>query len=90
MAEEVLQMPHKLTMLDRSSLNISGITQVVRFDEDNVCLLGGAWMLQIHGSDLKMSALSLESGQVALTGQIDALIYEQARPLRAGRRRRNP
>lgn len=90
MAEEVLQMPHKLTMLDRRTLSISGITQVIRFDEDNACLLGGEWTLQVHGSDLKMSTLSLENGQVALTGQIDALIYEQTRPLRAGRRRRNP
>ena len=89
MAEELLQMPHKLTLTDRRTLNLSGITQVIRFDEDNVCLQGSQWVLQIHGSDLKMSALSLENGQVSLTGQVDALIYEQARP-RMNRRRRNP
>lgn len=82
MTEETLQLPHKLTLSDRSRLSVSGVQQVSSFDDRAVVLqteLGG---LTVHGEQLQLKNLSLEGGQVAVEGQIAALIYEEPRPER--------
>ena len=37
-----------------------------------------AALLTVQGQDLKLKTLSLEGGQVAVDGQISALIYEES------------
>jgi hypothetical protein len=37
-------------------------------------------MLSVHGQELQLKTLSLEGGQVAVDGNISALIYEDPRP----------
>ncbi|MBR5529246.1 MAG: YabP/YqfC family sporulation protein, partial [Oscillospiraceae bacterium] len=36
MAETELQLPHKLTLNERKSLTMTGVTEVVSFDENTV------------------------------------------------------
>ena len=38
MAEDRLHLPHKLTLNDRSSLTMTGVTEVVSFDDSAVVL----------------------------------------------------
>lgn len=78
MAEETA-LPHSLHMNERNTLTLTGATQVVRFDETTVVLETALGRLNIHGKDLQLKNLSLEGGQVAVEGQIAALIYEQPR-----------
>ena len=81
MAEEVL-LPHKMTLNERKSLTLTGATEVVSFDENAVVLKTSLGNLTIHGRQLQLKNLSLEGGQVAVEGQIAALIYEEPRPNR--------
>lgn len=74
------ELPHKLTLTDRKSLSLTGATEVVSFDESAVVLKTNLGQLTIHGKALQLKNLSLEGGQVAVEGQIAALIYEENRP----------
>ena len=75
MTEELL--PHKLTMHERKSLTMTGVTEVLSFDDGGVILRTALGTLMIHGENLKLKTLSLDGGQVAIDGTITALIYEE-------------
>jgi sporulation protein YabP len=75
---EVL-LPHKLTLEERKKLVMTGVTEVVSFDDTAVVLRTGLGTLMIHGQQLQLKNLSLDGGQVMVEGQITALIYEEPR-----------
>ena len=75
-----MQLPHSLTLKDRKVLTMSGVTEVVSFDENSVVLHTEMGTLSIHGRDLQLKTLTLEGGQVAVEGNVAALIYEEPRP----------
>lgn len=80
MAQE--QMPHKLTLNERKSLSMTGVTEVVSFDDRTVVLHTCLGTLMVHGQGLQLKTLSLEGGQVAVDGEISALVYEESGPAR--------
>ncbi len=80
MTQEKPQLPHKLTLNQRKSLTMDGVTEVVSFDDGAIILRTGLGMLSVHGQELQLKTLSLEGGQVAVDGNISALIYEDPRP----------
>lgn len=77
MTEE--QFPHKVTLNERKSLTMTGVTEVVSFEESMVVLRTSLGLLTVQGQELKLKTLSLEGGQVAVDGQISALVYEEPR-----------
>ena len=77
MAEEHL--PHKLQMNERRSLTMTGVTEVVSFDESTVVLQTSLGILIVQGQQLQLKNLSLDGGQVAVEGAISALTYEEPR-----------
>ena len=79
MAENVGGLPHKLTLNERKNLTMTGVTEVVSFDEGTVLLRTGLGTLVVQGRDLQLKTLSLDGGQVAVDGCISALIYEEPR-----------
>ena len=80
------QLPHKLTLNERRQLTMTGVTEVVSFDETAVVLHTSLGSLLIQGRDLKLKTLSLDGGQVAVDGKICALSYEEPRSGGAFRR----
>ena len=76
---EQLQFPHKLTLNERKALTMSGVTEVVSFDDTAVVLRTGLGTLEVQGQELVLKTLSLEGGQVAVDGHISALFYEEPR-----------
>lgn len=78
MAEE--RMPHGLRLDERKKLTMTGVLEVVSFEEDGVVLKTALGSLMIHGHGLKLKTLSPEGGQVEVSGTVTALIYEEPRP----------
>ena len=76
---EEVQFPHKLTLNERKSLTMSGVTEVVSFEETAVVMKTTLGLLTVQGQDLKLKTLSLDGGQVAVDGQICAMVYEEPR-----------
>ena len=77
MTETIL--PHKLTLTERKTLTLTGVTDVISFDENTVLLTTTLGRLEIQGENLQLKNLSLEGGQVLVEGEITSLYYTQPR-----------
>ncbi len=77
MLEEMIS--HKLTLNERKKLTMTGVSEVVSFDDTSVVLKTGMGVLTVHGENLQLKNLSAEGGQVAVDGKITALVYEEPR-----------
>ena len=72
-------LPHKLCLNERKELTMTGVTEVVSFDDSTVVLRTALGTLLISGQQLQLKTLSLDGGQVAVDGSICALTYEEPR-----------
>ena len=77
--ENQLQLPHKLTLNQREDLTLSGVTEVVSFDDSSVILKTHLGVLTVLGENLVLKTLSVEGGQVAVSGHVTSLSYEEPR-----------
>lgn len=77
MAQENL--PHKLTLNGRQQLTMTGVTEVVSFDDSAVVLRTELGTLVVQGRELQLKTLSAEGGQVAVEGSVSSLSYEEPR-----------
>ena len=73
------QMPHMLSLSERRELTMTGVTEVVSFEENAVILRTALGTLTVQGQELHLKTLSPEGGQVAVEGNISALAYEEPR-----------
>ncbi len=72
-------LPHKLTLNERKHLTVTGVREVLSFDETAVIARTEQGTLVVQGKDLQLKTLLPEGGQVSVEGAITALIYEQPR-----------
>lgn len=66
---------HNLILENRKSLSISGITDVDSFDDRAVCLYTQLGELTIQGKELHIDSISVETGNMTITGDIWAVVY---------------
>ena len=76
---EERKLPHRLSLNERRELTMTGVTEVVSFEESAVVLRTALGTLLVQGRSLQLKTLSLEGGQVAVDGEVSALIYEEPR-----------
>lgn len=74
---EERQLPHKLTLNERKHLTVTGVNEVVGFDETGVVLRTGTGTLMIQGRELQLKSMTPEDGQVVVEGLISALAYAE-------------
>ena len=67
---------HGLTLQGRQRLTVTGITEVLRFDDTAGVLETELGQLTVQGSQLQMKTLSVEGGRVEVTGEVDGLGYQ--------------
>lgn len=77
-AAKPVNQPHRLMLVNRETVAISGVKDVLAFDVSEVLLETTEGMLSIKGSDLHVNRLTLEKGEVDVTGKIDSLVYSDA------------
>lgn len=77
--KELQDKPQKLTLDDRRHLTLTGVEEVESFDENAVVLDTNLGTLVVRGRELRLRQLSVDGGQVAVDGQVDALLYEEKR-----------
>lgn len=75
MEEKLSPRPHKLTVQNRSIGSLTGIRDVVAFDENQVILDTDMGLLTIKGRELHVSRLTLEKGEVDVDGTMDSMVY---------------
>lgn len=73
--EEKKNKEHKLVLVARNELMLSGVEEVIGFDEENVHVRSSEGELYVEGNEIKIGTLDTESGNVTLSGRIDAIYY---------------
>lgn len=76
--EEKITGSHRVTMENRKKSQFTGIREVISFDEKEVLLETTQGILTIKGTDLHVSRLTVEKGEVDLEGRIDSFTYQEA------------
>ena len=70
---------HKLFLLERKNLELSGVSEVISFDELSVFLHSSCGRMEIEGEGLHISALDLSCGEVKIEGKINGIFYYDER-----------
>lgn len=64
-----------ITLENRKRLFLTGVMEVISFNEEKILLNTSLGMLTIKGSGLKMNKLDVQNGEVMIIGMIDSFIY---------------
>ena len=70
---------HKMVLSNRKNGVLNGVIDVLSFDVGEILLETELGMLLIKGSDLHVSRLTLEKGEVDIEGRIDSLVYSDVK-----------
>lgn len=68
---------HQLQLRERKTGTLTGVVDVLSFDNEQILLGTTQGMLTIKGRDLHVSRLHLEQGEVDVEGTVDSLIYTE-------------
>jgi sporulation protein YabP len=75
MQDKTVKQNQNIILENRKSLSISGITDVDSFDEREISLYTQLGELIIQGRELHIDSMSVETGDMTITGDIWAMIY---------------
>ncbi|MDY3985163.1 YabP/YqfC family sporulation protein [Dysosmobacter sp.] len=70
------QAAHRLELIGREHLVISGVEDVERFDENGIVMSTSAGVLVVTGEELHIGKLSLDGGELHVDGRVDSVSYE--------------
>lgn len=83
MTTQTMTLPHSLSLTERQKLTMTGVTEVVSFDDTAVVLKTDLGMLEVQGQQLQLKTLLPDGGQVVIDGHISALFYQEPRDNRS-------
>lgn len=63
----------------RKKVTLTGISDVESFDEQEILASSECGDVTIHGSELKICKLSVETGDMTVEGRIDSISYDDAK-----------
>lgn len=69
---------HKLVMEGRTRVELTGVTEVISFNTEEVHLETNQGALRFGGEDLHVKRLTLERGEVILEGHINEISYYES------------
>lgn len=64
-----------LSLENRKKLTLSGVIEVMSFDEEKIDLTTKLGNLTIKGEELKMNKLDVQNGDVIIIGNIASMVY---------------
>ena len=73
MEERQASRQHRVILTNRGTCALNGISDILSFDVNEILL--ETEMLMIRGIDLHVNRLTLEKGEVDLSGKIDSIQY---------------
>lgn len=73
--EENIDIQHKVTLVEREVLSVTGVLNVEKFTDDDVILETQQGLLNIKGEKMHMKHLDLEGGVISVEGIIKSFNY---------------
>ena len=67
---------HSLQVDRRERVTVTGLIDVISFDEESVIGETEMGIIIIKGGNLHVSRVNLDAGELAVSGEIDAITYE--------------
>ena len=64
-----------LTLISREKLAVSGVEDVISFDEKGATLRTSLGELNIDGENIRIGDISIEQGTLSLTGKVNGIYY---------------
>ena len=75
---------HCIHIDNRELMSVTGVKDVLNFNEQEVSLVTEAGELHIEGNDLHITKLNLDDGQGVIEGELIALEYADLREAKGG------
>lgn len=77
--------PHTLHLDQRTHTEITGVRDVISFDESSVLLVCDGFELEVSGENLHVSVLDTDKGRTVIDGTVSAIYYNDKKlPERRG------
>ncbi len=58
-----------------NKLTMSGVIEVINFNENQILLNTHVGTMILKGQELKMNKLDVQNGEVVITGKVDSFVY---------------
>ena len=75
MNEKEMGMPHTLFMENRKNITLTGVKEIISFDDECVSLITVMGKAVIRGKDIRIENFGTESGDMEIEGKFDAVVY---------------
>ena len=72
--------PHSFFSKKREGISISGVSDVISFDENGVALVTECGNMGIEGEGLHVTVLNVTDGKVEIEGRINGIYYYEIKP----------
>ncbi len=72
-----------VSLTDRSSAVVTGVEEVISYDENNIVVSTSLGQLTLDGRGLNIVQLNLNDGIITVEGKIDAFYYMEQRERRS-------
>lgn len=69
---------HKLIMNNRNQVELTGVTEVIAFDNQMIELETTEGSVRFTGKDMHVKRLTLEKGEVELEGRVQEIVYHES------------
>lgn len=69
--------PQSITLSERAKLSVSGVEEVISFDEERIVMKTVLGELTVNGSGLHVGKLSLDTGELNVEGLVTDLSYAE-------------
>lgn len=71
---------HRITLSNRGAGTITGVNAVISFDPNEILLETEQGVLLIKGTELNVTKLTLDKGEVEVDGRVDSFTYSDLKP----------
>lgn len=69
--------PHSVILEERTKLTVTGVDEVLSFDESEVTMRTSRGSLIVRGSELHVGKLAIDTGELGIDGTVSELLYEE-------------
>ena len=73
-----IQVNQNIIVENRQKINISGVEDVISFDDQTICINTNLGKITIKGYGLKMDKLNLDNTELLVEGEIVSITYSES------------
>ena len=75
MGASEIKKEHEIRLIKRKEMSISGVCEVISFDDEGVRLMSVEGEICIEGEEIKIGVLDTDRGVVTLAGKVNGIYY---------------